>query len=557
MAILILGEEKSINDILSPQYEVITAKTPEDALNSVSASDVQAVVMPYSEENMGLIPILTQGPKGKIKIFVISDGVEEHEIQALDLGATDFLFAPFHKSVVLNRVKTAADSDANAWDKAMGEAQGQEIQKLQKAMEMDPLTGLLNRQSFYKKCADILKTTDKDYSIVYFDVSCFKVLNDLFSMDTGNLVLTTAGAYFPTVVGEDGLAARFDADHFALFLETANIDIERIIYDLDRHIESLSINHNIRFFAGLYNITDKQIPVNRMCDWAHIALNTVKGGYGARYAYYDKSLSDAVTREQTLLRDMEIALVENQFKVYMQAIYDTKKKRITAAEALVRWEHPELGQIPPGGFVPLFEKNGLMARLDRYVWEEVSKFLRAEWDEFGEVIPISVNVSHLNFYNRDLLDYLLSLVEKYELEPSMIKLEIMETAYMEEPDKIIAMIKEFRACGFEVMLDDFGSGHSSLNMLKNLPIDVVKIDISFTQEADSSKRVNSILKFIMNLSEELQMDVIIEGVETKEQLEAVQKLGGHKIQGYYFGKPMPKEDFMRTLDEQFEREKSK
>jgi len=250
-------------------------------------------------------------------------------------------------------------------------------------------------------------------------------------------------------------------------------------------------------------------------------------------------------------------LVENQFKVYMQAIYDTKKKRITAAEALVRWEHPELGQIPPGGFVPLFEKNGLMARLDRYVWEEVSKFLRAEWDEFGEVIPISVNVSHLNFYNRDLLDYLLSLVEKYELEPSMIKLEIMETAYMEEPEKIISMIKEFRACGFEVMLDDFGSGHSSLNMLKNLPIDVVKIDISFTQEAESSKRVNSILKFIMNLSEELQMDVIIEGVETKEQLEAVQKLGGHKIQGYYFGKPMPKDDFMRTLDEQFEREKSK
>ena len=294
-----------------------------------------------------------------------------------------------------------------------------------------------------------------------------------------------------------------------------------------------------------------------MCDGAHIALNKIKGSYVTRYAYYDKSLREVVIREQTLVRDMEIALVEKQFKVFMQAIYDTKQKRITAAEALVRWEHPTLGQVPPNDFVPLFERNGFVVRLDRFVWEEVAKFLRAEWDSFGKVIPVSVNVSHLNFYNRDLLDYLLSLVEKYELEPSMIKLEIMETAYMDEPEKIIAMIEEFRAHGFEVMLDDFGSGHSSLSMLKNLPVDVLKIDISFTQEAGSSKRVNAILKFIMNLSEELEMDVIVEGVETKEQLEVIQKLGCHQIQGYYFGKPMPKDDFMRTLDEQFEREKAK
>lgn len=557
MAILILGEEKSVTDILSPHYEVITVKTPEDVLTSVSKDDVKAVVMPYSEENVGLIPIISQGPKGKIKVFIITDGVSEHEIQALELGATDFLSPPFYETLVLNRINSAANSGDNAWEKAMGEAQEQEIQKLQKAMEMDPLTGLLNRHSFYKKCADILKNTDKNYSIVYFDISCFKVLNDLFSMDTGNLVLTTAGAYFPTVVEDDGLAARFDADHFVILMETEKVDAERMIYDLDRHIDSLAINHTVRFFAGIYNITDKKAPINRMCDSAHIALNNVKGSYTVRYGYYDKHLSDIVHKEQTLLRDMEIALAENQFKVYMQAIYDTKKKRITSAEALLRWEHPDLGQIPPNDFVPLFEKNGLMARLDRYVWEEVCKFLRSEWDSFGEVIPVSVNVSHLNFYNRDLLDYLLSLVEKYELEPSMIKLEIMETAYMENPEKIISMIKEFRACGFEVMLDDFGSGHSSLSMLKNLPIDVVKIDISFTQEAGSSSRVNIILKFIMNLSKELNMDVIIEGVETKQQLEVIQSLGGHKIQGYYFGKPMPKDDFMRTLDEQFEREKSK
>ncbi|MBO6303576.1 MAG: EAL domain-containing protein [Selenomonadaceae bacterium] len=556
MAILILGEEKELADILSINYEITNAKTPEDALNAVSKGNIDAVVAPYTEGDVALIPLLTQGANGKIPLFVISEGNEAHEKTALEYGATDILAKPFHEKIVLNRVKNALNAGDNSWEKAMGEAQGLEIQKLQKAMEMDPLTGLLNRASFYKKCAEILKNTDKQYSVVYFDISCFKVLNDLFNMDTGNLVLTTAGVYFQTI-DKDALAARFDADHFLLFIETEKLDMDRVMYDLDRHIETLNINHKIRFFAGIYNVTDKTVPINNMCDGAHIALNKIKGSYVTRYAYYDKSLREIVIREQTLVRDMEIALVEKQFKVFMQAIYDTKEKRITAAEALVRWEHPTLGQVPPNDFVPLFERNGFVVRLDRYVWEEVAKFLRAEWDSFGKVIPVSVNVSHLNFYNRDLLDYLLSLVEKYELEPSMIKLEIMETAYMDEPEKIIAMINEFRAHGFEVMLDDFGSGHSSLSMLKNLPVDVLKIDISFTQEAGSSKRVNAILKFIMNLSEELKMDVIVEGVETKEQLEVIQKLGCHQIQGYYFGKPMPKDDFMRTLDEQFEREKAK
>lgn len=556
MAILILGEEKELVDILNKNYEITSAKTPEDALNGVSKGNVDAVVIPYSEESIALVPLLSQGANGKIPLFVVTDGDEEHEKTALEYGATDILIKPLREKIVLNRVKNALSAGDNSWEKAMGEAQGLEIQKLQKAMEMDPLTGLLNRQTFYKKCAEILKTSDKNYSVVHFDISYFKVLNDLFGMDTGNLVLTTAGAYFPTI-DSDALAARFDADHFLLFIETEKLDIDRVMYDLDRHIETLNINHNIRFFAGIYNITDKKVPINSMCDGAHIALNKIKGSYTTRYAYYDKSLREIVVREQTLVRDMEIALVEKQFKVFMQAIYDTKQKRITAAEALVRWEHPTLGQIPPNDFVPLFERNGFVVRLDRFVWEEVCKFLRAEWDSFGKVVPVSVNVSHLNFYNRDLLDYLLSLVEKYELEPSMIKLEIMETAYMDEPEKIVAMIKEFRAHGFEVMLDDFGSGHSSLSMLKNLPVDVLKIDISFTQEAGSSKRVNSILKFIMNLADELKMDVVVEGVETKEQLEVIQKLGCHKIQGYYFGKPMPKDDFMRTLDEQFEREKSR
>ena len=554
--IMILGEAGELVEIVAPHYSVKTVASAEEALNAVSGGAVEAVVVSMTKENVELIPVLSQTPSGRIPALVITDGNLEHERRALEMGANDFISKPYHEKLVLNRIKNALNGTDNAWDKAFGEAQGIEIQKLQKAMDMDPLTGLLNRSSFYKQGAELLKNTDKPYFVVYFDISCFKVLNDLFNMETGDLVLSTAGYYFPSVIGDTGLAARFEADHFVLLIEKDKLDIERILYDLDNHIETLGINHTIRFFAGIYEVTDKTVHIDRMCDGAHIALNKIKGSYGVRYAYYDESLREKMVREQTLVRDMEIALVENQFKIYIQAIYDTSKRRIVSAEALVRWEHPTLNYIPPNQFVPLFEKNGFIVRLDRYVWEEVCKFLRAEWDTFGEVIPVSVNVSRLNFYNRDLLDYLLSLVQKYELEPSMIRLEITETAYMDEPEKIISMIKEFRAHGFAVMMDDFGSGHSSLSMLKNLPVDVLKLDMSFTREAGSSKRVYAILKFIMDLSKALTMDVIVEGVETKDQLDVIASLGCHKIQGYYFGRPMPKDDFMRTLEEQFEREKA-
>ena len=370
------------------------------------------------------------------------------------------------------------------------------------------------------------------------------------------MILTTAGFYFPAAVGDEGICARFEADHFVICIPASKLDIERILQGLDESIQALGINHTIRFFAGIYPVQDAFLPVDRMCDWAHIALNKIKGSYVTRYAYYDESMWDVMVREQTLVRDMEIGLHEKQFCVYMQAVYSLEHRRVVGAEALVRWSHPTIGTILPAYFIPLFERNGFIVRLDRYVWETVCQFLKEQKEKFSKVVPISVNVSRLNFYNLDLLQYLLGLVEKYDLEPWMLKLEITETAYMDEPEKIISVIKEFRAQGFAVLMDDFGSGHSSLSMLKNLPVDVLKLDMSFTHEAGHSQRVNAILKFIMSLSRELGMGVIVEGVETKQQLDVISALGCQEIQGYYFSRPLPSDEFMKVLEEQDERDKA-
>ena len=537
-------------------YETLEVTDANAALAVLGSQRVNLVLLELEMQGMDVMDLMSvmKHAPGMNEIPVIAmtkRGDYEGAANAVEMGAVDFITKPYQFTVVRLRVQNVLGGHENEWRKALQLAQAREIVKLQRSMETDSLTGLYNRETFYHKAAELMQANrDTAYDIVYFDISCFKVINDLFHMETGNMVLKTAGFYFSAMVGDAGVCARLEADHFVVCIPRSRLDIDRVIRELDDSERALGINHNIRFFAGIYPVQDAFLPVDRMCDWAHMALNKIKGSYGNRYAYYDGSMREVMVREQTLVRDMEIGLHSKQFQIYMQAIYNMKRKQIVGAEALVRWNHPGIGTILPAYFIPLFERNGFIVRMDRYVWEEVCKFLREQKERFGKVIPISVNVSRLNFYNLDLLQYMMGLVEKYQLEPWMLKLEITETAYMDEPEKIISVIKAFRAQGFAVLMDDFGSGHSSLSMLKNLPVDMLKLDMSFSHEAGHSQRVNAILKFIMSLSRELGMQVIAEGVETRQQLEVISSLGCQDIQGYYFSRPLPAEEFMKALEEQ-------
>lgn len=551
-----------LGKVFGDDYGILEAESGQDALAVLSSKTVNVVLLALDMPEMDGFAFLSlmrrTGKFSEIPVVATMERIDhESEAKAMELGAADFITKPYHPTVVRCRVRNVLGRHENEWRKLIQVAQDQEIVEMQRYMETDTLTGLYNRDSFYRKAAEVMKgNTGTLYDIVYLDISCFKIINSLFHMETGNVILKAAGFYFSAAVGEKGVAARLEADHFAMCIPDSRLKIEGFMQGLDDNMKTLGINHNIRFFAGIYPVHDPFLPVDRMCDWAHMALNKIKGSFVKRYAYYDDSMWEVMLREQTLVRDMEIGLHERQFRIYMQAVYNLEQRKIVGAEALVRWIHPVIGTILPAYFIPLFERNGFITRMDRYVWERVCQFLKDQKDKLGTVVPVSVNVSRLNFYNLDLLQFLLSLVEKYGLEPWMLKLEITETAYMDEPEKIISVIKEFRAQGFVILMDDFGSGHSSLSMLKNLPVDVLKLDMSFAHEVSHSRRVNAILKFIMSLSRELDMQVIVEGVETKKQLDIVSELGCQDIQGYYFSRPLPADEFMKVLEEQASRKEA-
>ena len=308
-------------------------------------------------------------------------------------------------------------------------------------------------------------------------------------------------------------------------------------------MNSLSISHSILFYAGVYPVDNVFLPVDQMCDRAHMALNTVKGRYMTRYAYYDTNMRELILEEQMILREMEFALAEQQFQIYLQPVYSLKDKKTVSAEALVRWIHPLKGMISPARFIPIFERNGFIVKLDHFVWEEACKVLAKQKATLGYVIPVSVNVSRVNFYNADFFASVMALLKKYDLEPWMLKLEITETAYTENPRQLLTVMRSFQEKGFKILMDDFGSGYSSLNMLKNVPVDILKVDMGFVQDVENSDRAALIMKSIVQMAEWIHMGVVIEGVETKPQLDFLEEIGCNDIQGYYFSKPLPVEMF--------------
>ena len=534
-----------IKKIFQSEYNVIEAGNEQEAFEAVvkyktdiAVADLKFVSLLNKDKRFADIPIVAAVDIDKLDGGAI----------AINSGAVEFITRPYNHIIVSYRIHNLMRMIASARD--VQEFRQKQISEMHRYIEIDTLTGLINRETFYKRAAALMQSnSDNKYYIIYLDISCFKAINDLFHIETGNLILRTAANYFITNIDPKiGLCSRIEADHFVLCVPQDNFDIEKLIIGLDSTIQSLGIGHNILFYAGIYPVNNPSLPVDQMCDRANMALRKIKGNYMNRYAYYDAGMRELMLQDQMIVRDMETALQDEQFTIFLQPIYNIKNDSIVSAEALVRWFHPINGMISPGKFIPVFERNGFIVKVDRFVWESVCKFIKHQREETGEVIPVSVNVSRLNFYNLDLLEFLLGLLEKYDLEPWMLKLEITESAYMDNSHQLMSIIRVFREEGFPVLMDDFGSGYSSLNMLKNLPVDVLKVDMAFVRELEESERAYMILKFIMNLARDLGMDVIVEGVETKKQLDYLANLGADKIQGYYFSKPLPVPDFKKLVE---------
>ncbi len=550
-------EQRAIlKEFFNEEYEIVEATSGVEMMHLLAKKSIDIILldleMPEADGLELLFALKKDERIAPIPVVVTTKRSEQAAVvQAMEMGAADFITKPYNKTIVFCRVKNVMARMENEWRKLEQAARERQLVEMRHYLEIDALTGIYNRETFYEKTLELLKQNPAThYHLLYFDIHCFKVINDLFHIETGNLILKTAGTYFKTVTEGIGIAGHMEADHFVICMPENMIDIDILLEGIDSAIFSLGIKNNILFYVGIYPIVELLVPIHQMCDRAHMALNTVKGLYQTRYAYYDKKMRDVLIQEQMMLREMEFALAERQFCVYYQPIYSIKEGRAVSAEALMRWRHPQTGLIPPMSFVPLFERNGFVVRLDRFAWEEVCYLLANRIKNGLPVVPVSVNVSRLNFYDGDFCDTVVNLLKKYDLDPAFLRLEITESAYTENPTQLLSILKDLQKIGLKILMDDFGSGYSSLNMLKNVAVDILKIDMDFVRNLEDSKRAPTILKRVVEMAHDLHMGVVVEGVETKRQLDFLEGIGCDKIQGYYFARPMQKEDFTTLLEKE-------
>ena len=412
----------------------------------------------------------------------------------------------------------------------------------------DPLTDIYNRTAFFDQTRRLLdEHPGSDYILVVWDIDRFKVVNDLFGTRVGDNILIQVATHLRKHVLGIGTFGRLESDFFVFCLPAASFELEQMLKIQASLCASFGIHYNLTMHNGLYLINDPHVEISAMCDRARMALSTVKDNYILRYAYYNENMRQAMLTEQQILNDMHRALDEGEFVIYLQPIYSLNFDKPVSAEVLVRWQHPLLGIISPAQFIPLFEKNRFISEIDRYIWDLACKYLAGRQQQNLPVLPISVNVSRANLAAPELADELLALMDKYQLKPSLLRLEITESAYMENPLQLISASRRLQKAGFKIMLDDFGSGYSSLKMLKDIPLDILKIDMRFLEDLDHSPRAAAILLGVINIAQHLDMITVAEGVETKFQLDFLRTTGCDNIQGFYYSKPLPVREFDRLL----------
>lgn len=410
----------------------------------------------------------------------------------------------------------------------------------------DSLTGVYNKDYFCEKVRKYLdKYPETEFLVICTDIKEFKIINDSFGTTTGDIVLKNVAKILKEDIKGTVACGRIGSDVFGILMPKKNFTEESFLEirseDFQNGMEG-GMTLPVVTHVGIYEVTERDLPVSVMCDRARMAIHDIKHDYLTRIAYYDGKVRENILKEQELVHDLEQALAEGQLKMFLQP-QTTVDGKLLGAEALVRWEHPEKGWIGPSEFIPVFEKNGLISDIDRYIWESACKKLK-EWKEAGrEDIYISVNISPRDFYFLNVYRTFIELVERYDISPKNLKLEITETAIVMDLQRQMELITKLRQDGFIVEMDDFGSGYSSLNMLKDIHVDILKIDMAFLKKAKDEERSKMILQMVVGLSKQLGMPVITEGVENEEQVKFLSEIGCDMFQGYYFAKPMPTEEF--------------
>lgn len=426
------------------------------------------------------------------------------------------------------------------------------VEEKARALQQDALSGLWERQAFCEK-ADQILSADREgaaagsYAIAYFDVLRFKVVNDLFGKDEGDRLLRFISQGIRNELREGEMGCRMSADRFACFVCRKGPALERFVTGLLYQIEKYSLPFEIICNMGLYVSCGEALPADTMIDRAALAQASIKGSYTKKYCYYTETLRSDMLSEQEIVGNMAMALANRQFVVYFQPQYNHCTRMLVGAEALVRWEHPVWGCVLPGSFIPIFEKNGFITQLDFYVFSQVCVFLRHCLDEQLPVAPISTNFSRQDIFLPDFVERLEVIRKRYQVPVKFLRVEITESAVEGSNQFVNQVVQKLHQHGYEVEMDDFGSGYSSLNVLKDIDLDTIKLDMLFMDEANANSRGGTILSSVVRMAKWLKMSVIAEGVETMEQADFLRSIGCEYVQGYLYAQPMPEQDFLQLL----------
>ena len=531
----------ALKKMLSDEYDILEAADGPQALGALLKyhADISAVLldilMPGMDGYEVLRKIRSATALSELPVIMITGSEdEETRVKSLSLGANDFVMKKYSAEVIKHclRKSIALRESAAAVS----------------AMQRDRLTGLYTREAFFDKVRQMVAARAPGYYIMScFDIDKFKFINDQYGTAKGDEVLRhTAAVFRDGFEPNGGICSRISADNFAVIYPASFLGTPELeeIRERAAHVEGLVTP--VIFSTGRYLIDNVDLLPAAMYDRATLATETVKGRFDTKIAQYSEAMRERLIREQEIVLEMEDALHERQFEVWFQPQYNHTTGAMIGAEALVRWRHPKKGLIPPFAFIPVFEQNGFIYSLDKFVWEEVCRYLQ-KWTQEGRApLPVSVNISRYDVFCPDIIEVISGLVKKYDIPVDLLRLEITESAFAESTLQIVSTVKELIARGFTVVIDDFGSGYSSLNTLKDVPAQILKLDMKFLERGacgEDTLRGGNIVESVIRMTKWLGMSVIAEGVETIEQADFLRSVGCSYIQGYLYAKPMPADSY--------------
>ena len=530
--------------ILEDDYEVIFAENGQECLEKMHeyAGRLSLVLLDLLMPVMSGFEVLEQVQEDEllksIPIIVLT-AEKSAELRALQMGAADFITKPFDvPEVIVARVSRIIELS--------------EGRHLISTAEHDRLTGLYTRNFFFEYADRLFHYhPELHMDAVALNIEQFHSINALNGRDFGDHILHTLGAEIRAFLAEnEGIAGRTEADKFNIYCVHQE-NYRELLDRLQNKLNSISSKVNIHLRMGVTSWREDVEPLV-LFDRARTACNMVRGDYQHPLMVYDEDMRLRELLNRRLLNDLRIAAQERQLIVYYQPKYDIKcsPPRLSSAEALIRWRHPELGMISPGDFVPLFEGNGLISIVDSFVWKEASRQVARWRDKFGVTLPVSVNLSRSDVFDPTLVDRLVDLIESNKLDYGCIKLEVTESAYTDNAARVLEVIRRLRELGFQVEMDDFGSGYSSLNMLSEMPVDVLKMDMKFIRNLETSETDRRLVSLVLDLAKYLKVEVVAEGVETEGQLKILRDGNCDLVQGFLFSRPLPPEEFEHLIEKE-------